>query len=258
MKSALIGHTGFVGSNILDKHSFTHLYHSSNIGEIDGQEFDLVVSTGFTGLKWMANKEPEKDLEGIESLLAHLEKVKAKTFVLISTVDVYGAPRNVDEDTPPDYDIEPYGRHRLMAEDRVKGLFADLRIVRLPALFGKGLKKNALFDLLNDNQLDQIRRDDVFQYYDLSRLWSDISVCLENDVPLVNLATEPVSIAELIAAFFPAKDAKIPTGTQRKQYYDVHTKHASVFGGTGPYIYDKAESLRRLKLYIDSYQPTPK
>ena len=38
MRTALIGHTGFVGSNLAASHAFDDLYNTSNIEQIEGQE----------------------------------------------------------------------------------------------------------------------------------------------------------------------------------------------------------------------------
>ena len=40
-------------------------------------------------------------------------------------------------------------------EDFCVRTFAGCVVVRLPGLFGEGLKKNVLYDLLNDNRLDR-------------------------------------------------------------------------------------------------------
>ena len=44
MKTAIIGHTGFVGSNLLEAHAFDDLFNTSNIDQIAGREYDLVVT----------------------------------------------------------------------------------------------------------------------------------------------------------------------------------------------------------------------
>ncbi len=62
--------------------------------------------------------------------MAALERVKAKRFVLLSTVDVYGQVNGVDEDCQPT-GATPYGLHRLQLEQFVAGRFHAL-IVRLP------------------------------------------------------------------------------------------------------------------------------
>ena len=97
MARALIGHTGFVGGNLLRQGRYGDLYNSTNIGDIAGKSFELVVSAGCKAAKWIANQEPAADRAGIESLMRALERVRAERFVLISTIDVYPQPIEVDE-----------------------------------------------------------------------------------------------------------------------------------------------------------------
>lgn len=255
MKNALIGSTGFVGSNIMggDDGRFSHTYHSSNINEIDGQEFDLVVSAGFSAVKWKANQDGDEDWKGIRSLLDHLENIRTKQFVLISTVDVYPTPSGVDEDTAiEEQSGEPYGRNRLLAEMRIREMFPKTLVIRLPALFGKGLKKNVIFDLLNANELASINPRSSFQYYDLSRIWEDMHTCLSADVPLVNFVTPPIATDEIIQPFFPGLADRIGTHANPESQYDIRTKHAALFGNSAPYLYGKEESLERLGAFIRS------
>ena len=89
MSNALVGFSGFVGSTLLKQATFESLYRSTNIGEIAGQQFDTVVCAGAPAQKWIANREPEADRQKIEGLIAHLKAMTCKTFVLISTVDVF-------------------------------------------------------------------------------------------------------------------------------------------------------------------------
>ena len=150
LKTALIGYTGFVGSNLKDQFRFDDLYNSKNIHEIDNKHYDLIVCAGIKAQKWYANQHPEEDLQDILTLVNHLRTVKVKRFVLISTIDVYPNPIQVDESL--DINVEnhhAYGKNRKYAEDMIRDLFPNAHILRLPALFGKGLKKNFLFDLLN-------------------------------------------------------------------------------------------------------------
>jgi hypothetical protein len=60
---ALVGYTGFVGSNFMQQHSFTSLFNSKNINEIADQQFNLLVCAGVSAVKWLANQEPENDLK---------------------------------------------------------------------------------------------------------------------------------------------------------------------------------------------------
>ncbi|HWE22378.1 MAG TPA: pyridine nucleotide transhydrogenase, partial [Myxococcales bacterium] len=77
MTSALIGHTGFVGSNLRRALPFDVLVNSQNVEELRGGSFDLVVCAGTRAEKWKANRDPAGDLAGIDRLIAVLREVRA-------------------------------------------------------------------------------------------------------------------------------------------------------------------------------------
>ncbi|PIW94303.1 MAG: hypothetical protein COZ86_01730, partial [Candidatus Moranbacteria bacterium CG_4_8_14_3_um_filter_41_13] len=143
MATAIIGYTGFVGSNIVNQKSFDFKFNTSNINDILEKELDLLVIAAPSAVKWQANKEPGKDLETINNLITIISKVQAKKVVYISTVDVYKTPNNTDEDTliNPE-ENHPYGKHRYYFEEFIRKNFKNHLVVRLPGLFGQGLKKN--------------------------------------------------------------------------------------------------------------------
>lgn len=146
----LVGHTGFVGSNLFESTTFDFCFNSKNIKEAFGLNPDLLVYSGVRAEKFLANKEPEKDFEIISEAIEIIKKINPKQIVLISTVDVYPNPVAVDENTFIDLDlVQPYGKNRLYLEKWVESNFTDYLIVRLPGLFGKNIKKNFIFDLIS-------------------------------------------------------------------------------------------------------------
>jgi len=247
-ESALIGHTGFVGGNLLRQRSFDACFNSSNIESIGGRSFDLVVCAGAPAEKWKANADPGRDSDIIERLTRALEHVNARRLVLISTVDVFLDPRNVDEDSPvPMAGLHAYGRHRRRLEQIVASRF-ETHIVRLVGLFGPGLRKNVIYDFLHANQTDRINSRSVFQFYDIRRLWRDITIAIDNELPLVHLPTEPVSVAEVARAGFGI-DFHNQTLAPRASY-DVHTQYATLFGGSGAYIEAKSQELAGIASFV--------
>ncbi len=250
MANALIGYTGFVGGNLLAQGRYTELYNSKNIDSIRGRRFDLVVSAGCKAAKWIANKEPAADRAGVQALMHALEDVEAERVVLISTIDVYPHPVEVDERVQPrTEDAQPYGRHRLELEHFVRARFGNALIVRLPGLFGMGLKKNVIFDFLHDNRLDLVHQDGQFQFYDLSRIESDVQTALAADLELVNFATEPVTTLEVARTAFGREfDNNLPTPGPR---YDLWTAHASVWGRRGRYLASGAEVLASIRAFVE-------
>ncbi len=252
-KTALIGYTGFVGGNIAAQRQFDDLYNSKNIADIEGKEYDLVVSAANRAEMWRINQEPEKDLAEINEFIDHIKKVNIKKLVLISTVGVYKNPNGANEDTAIDTDgLLPYGKNRYYLEQFCKDHF-DTTIVRLPGLFGSGLKKNVIFDLLNDNNVDRIHRDGVYQYYNLGNIWKDIQTALVNNVSLVNFATPPVSTEEVARDCFGMEFTNTPEDV-KPAFWDMHTKYADLYGGDGEYICTKQQELVDIKAFVDQYK----
>lgn len=251
--NCLIGYTGFVGGNLARQRPYEVLINSKNFHTLEGRSFDRIVCAGIPAVKWKANKDPEGDLAHINELVEVLKSVKADKFVLISTIDVYSVNRGVDEDFDcHDPKHHAYGRHRLYFEDFCKEHFPDVLIVRLPGLFGTGIKKNVIFDLLNDNCLDMINPDSTFQYYCLDNLSDDIERAEKAGLRLVNLFTEPIATKTIIDRFFPGKS--VGANASPRGAYDMHTRYAGLRGKTGPYLYTAGEVMDQLKTFIEGYR----
>jgi hypothetical protein len=248
MKAALIGYTGFVGSTVARQRAFDANYNSKNIQHIAGEHFDLIVCAGAPAEKWRANANPEEDRASLDLLTNSLKACTADRVILISTVDVYTNPNGVDEDTPIDANaIQPYGRHRYELELFIREYFPKTHAARLPGLFGYGLKKNLIFDLLN-GKYDWTDHRSQLQFYDLSRLWGDLQQMVSAELPLANLATEPVLACDVARHCFDL-DYK----TMRDQLppvYDMRTQFAEIFGGRGQYLYDAEETYRRIRQFV--------
>ena len=146
--NGLIGYSGFVGQNI-DSPKFDLRFNSQNSKELIGKKFDLLVCAGVPGHKTLANQFPQKDWESVSELMEHLSQVQCSKFVLISTIDVLPEESEKDEDTPiSEEGMLPYALHRIKMERFVQTYFDNVTIVRLPGIFGKGLRKNFIFDLI--------------------------------------------------------------------------------------------------------------
>lgn len=251
MTNALIGFSGFVGGTLLKQARFEVLYRSTNIGEINGKTFDTVVCAGAPAQKWIANREPEADRQKIDGLIDHLKTVHCKTFVLISTVDVFKNPVGVDEDTVVvESGLHAYGVHRRLLEKFVENHFPNHLIVRLPGLVGPGLRKNVIFDFLNENNLHAIESRGLFQFYPMVNLWHDIQVALNADLRLIHLTAAPISVAEVSRQVFGKSFDQVLPGMPAA--YDMRTRHAALFGGEAPYQYSVRETIQAIRAYAQS------
>ena len=148
--TALVGYTGFVGSNIYAAGDFDAVYNSKNIEKAYGTEPDLLIYAGLRAEKYLANNAPEKDMELIYQAEKNIMRIAPKKLVLISTIDVFKAPRNVDENSVIDTEnLHPYGYNRYQLEIWVRENYPDSLIIRLPGLFGQNIKKNFIYDYIN-------------------------------------------------------------------------------------------------------------
>ena len=239
--SALIGSTGFVGGHLQKDFEFTHKYNRANISEIQGLKTDLLICAGLPAEKWKANSDPGADWSNMANLAQCISLVTAEKAILISTIDVYQPPVDVTEDDKPNFNGEgAYGRNRAWFETFFASQFSNTVIIRLPGLFSSNLKKNFIYDLINNRSdlVSNVHQESKFQFYDIQSIWKIIDKCEEKNISLLNVATEPVSAQEIANIF----DIEL-TGSQGKIEYFVKSKYDVVFNGIGGFLQDKSEVL---------------
>lgn len=306
LESALVGCTGFVGGNLAVSHPFEGMYHSTDIESAFGTRPRLLVYAGLPAAKYLANTDPDADWAVCEKAAKNIRAIQPDKLVLISTVDVFCDSRGADESTPPDLENpQAYGRNRAKLEQLVRSDFPDALIVRLPALFGKGLKKNFLFDLhtitpamlreekyrelsarstliqrsyepgtggffrvsagadlaalrafFAENAFNALSFTDSrsrYQFYPLSRLWRDICTALDAGLTLLHPATAPVSAAEIYIAVTGRGDWENLLAAAPADY-DLRTRYAALFGGSGDYLLGKEEELGQIVRFMANWQ----
>lgn len=225
---------------------------------MSNRHFGDVVCAGISAVKWIANKEPHEDKRKIQLLEKTLSTISADRFILISTIDVYPDISDVDES----YDCSAvpnnaYGMHRLEFEQFCIERFPNCYIIRLPGLFGKGLKKNVIYDLLNRNCLEVINPASSFQYYDLSNIWSDIEKTLAHELHLVNLFTEPVRTQTIIDRYFSNETLKnLGSSPAPEMHYALKSRHADLWDRSSGYIYNESQVLSQLNTFIQKTRQT--
>lgn len=256
MTSVLIGHTGFVGATLARGSSFDLLVNRSNLESLRGAHVRRLVCAGLPAAKWIANEKPHEDAENLRRLEATLCTVRADRVLLISTIDVYPCSRDADETF--DCSQKPnhtYGRHRLDFERFIRETFPESFIVRLPALFGAGLKKNILYDLLHGRRLERINPDSRFQWYPLTRLMRDLNAVEARALPLVNFFTEPIQTKKILKEFFP--DRRVGESPDALVEYDLQTQYSTHFGAREGYIMTCLEVMREMRIFIELAQQSP-
>ena len=233
-KIALIGSSGLIGKIIFrslkKKNCKIYKYNSKNIKNIKYKKFYKIYCAGLPAEKWKANKFPNRDKKNSLKLLNNLKSTKCDKFYLISTIDIYKAG-------------EDYGKNRLHFEYKIKKIFSKYLIIRLPGVFGNGLKKNIIYDLLNKKNLENISKEDYFQWYNLKYLFSDINK-YEKKFGLnkiIELYSKPIKNSDIIKLF---PEIKI-LNQKKKIKYNIKPKIG--------YYKNKKFILNGIKSFIKNY-----
>ena len=150
LPDALLGWSGFVGGVLDAQHAFDARFRRADIHESAGRGFGTLVCAAAPGSMFAANRDPKGDAAAIDGLIAALSHVRARRMVLVSTIAVLARfDGRQDEDTADFQTETPYGANRRRLEAFCSARFDRCLILRLPALFGPGLRKNFIFDILN-------------------------------------------------------------------------------------------------------------
>src|SRR5215213_2797017 len=134
---------------------------------------------------------------------------------MISTVCIYPGGTSPDETTPLGTEgLTPYGANRLHMQ--VLSESFETLVLRLPQLYGTGLKKGIVYDLLNYYRVEYIWPDGRFQYYDLRRISADTQVALEAGIEALYVATSALTSSRVAAECFgiDLADQVVMTGSR--------------------------------------------
>lgn len=216
----LVGYSGLIGKTLSDGIDFDFKFNSSNIDEysdIVPDGCDLYLSC-LPATMWSVNADLVGDLENILSIVKKLGNKQYRNVFIFSTIAVYcDSPENSNETCLPQFGKTIYGSNRYLFEMLVRDSlkYKNLKVLRLPALFGKHLKKNAFFDLMNNNQVDRINTSASYQWYNLANLVKDVEQSGGINGDIINLFSEPVSVEELLTEVFEMSlDNKKPFNNQ--------------------------------------------
>ena len=215
----LVGSTGFVGGNLLAKHTFAAECHSSDITAQYGTRPDLCVYAGVPAAMFLANADPEADLAVMRAARENIRQIAPKRLVLISSIAVLADSRGVYEDSPAqDTEALPaYGKNRLQLERWVREDFPDALIVRLPALYGAGIRKNFLFDLHTITPA-MLRPEKYSELAAKSPLVKSAYTLADNGFYKLNGTSDPPALR----AFFAANDFNALAFTDARSRYQFY------------------------------------
>jgi nucleoside-diphosphate-sugar epimerase len=247
----IIGASGFVGGYLSNQYPKVSRFGRNNITDLYNDESDFYIIAAAPGEKWKANNNPQLDLENMQDLIHSLSVIREKKCVLISTIDVFPVGVEFNEDSiVPEHHPESYGANRGYLERELSTRFNRLQIVRLPGLFGPGLKKNLLYDLLMKKNAPNLNPKSTFQYYDIRNLPGHLTMIENIDSKVFNLACEPIQVSDVYNHCF---GRTAPQSNGPILDYKMKTNYSYPLSGKEfDYLMNREEVLRSIKNWVAS------
>ena len=168
---------------------------------------------------FLANADPEADLAVMRAARENIRQIAPKRLVLISSIAVLADSRGVYEDSPAQdtEGLPAYGKNRLQLERWVREDFPDALIVRLPALYGIGIRKNFLFDLHTITPA-MLRPEKYSELAAKSPLVKSAYTLADNGFYKLNGTADPAALR----AFFAANDFNALAFTDARSRYQFY------------------------------------
>lgn len=168
----VLGGRGFVGSafaRLLARRNVPHkIVGREDYLEAVGTGCEVLVNAAGNSVKYLADQDPAADFtQTVDVAVRAGRAFRPRLYVLVSSVDVYCDLHRRDA-TTEDSPLDPgrasmYGFHKQLAEHCVRRHNEGWLIVRLAGMVGPGLRKNPVFDILNNEPL-RISADSKYQF----------------------------------------------------------------------------------------------
>ena len=190
---ALLGHRGFVGSALFEALNQAN-YHVTGVSRDTHEEhrnghYDLLINSAMPSQRFWALNNPLEDFEETAGLTADLiYNWDWGKFVQISTVS---ARCQLDH---------PYGLNKSCAETLVLNQSASNLVIRLGGLYGRGLDKGTVFDVMSGNRLF-VHGDSKYNFIDVQHA-AKIIVQKLDEIGIVEIgARDQISLREIADHF---------------------------------------------------------
>jgi nucleoside-diphosphate-sugar epimerase len=251
--NVLIGN-GLVGTSLQEQMKFDLVFDTKNSLDFikSVPEMSNLYLACLPAAKWKVNQNVAADFDNMMNILDLIAMKHYNKVVLFSTIDVYcHSPLYQTESSIPVVANLCYGTNRYLFEQLVqtKLWYKSLKIFRLPALFNKHIKKNVLFDLINNNNVDQININSEYQWYNLDGLVRDMNYLTTNfpNKDLFNVFTAPIDTKDIVALF-----PQYSIDTMKRDVRITYDHRSEYFGNSsGGYIHDRITVMDYIKRFVN-------
>lgn len=206
--AAVIGAGGFIGTNLVTalkakNISTFEINRQTPSDRIKENTFHTVFFCAGNSKTFVSKNDPLRCLqENVLALYDYLTELYYQKFVYLSSIIVYPQTSMVrTEELPIDISqLSIYGSHKYLGERYVKEFAKTWLIVRPTGFFGKGLKKNLLFDLRNNRPDIYVKRSSWIDYMPVGwfcDVLSELSAKAENEI--INVGSgQPIAVRKLL------------------------------------------------------------
>lgn len=170
----LLGGRGFVGSGfarVLSNQGVPfEIITRENYDSFVGKSCELFINANGNSKKFLASEDAKDEFQtSVASVRNSLADFRFGCYIFLSTSDIYpdcSHPESSREDISIDVtEQSPYGFHKYLAEQCVRHAAKRWLIVRQGGFVGKGLKKNAVYDIVHGEKL-WVHGESRFQFID--------------------------------------------------------------------------------------------
>lgn len=202
MVNFILGGRGYVGSayaRLMDRLGLEHVVLTrDNYADHAGQACDVFINANGNSKKFLADSDPKGEFNAsVNSVVASLEDFKSKRYVLLSTGDVYPQQDRpeltVESQAIDTRRVSRYGLHKYIAEEIVRAVHPSWLVLRMGGFVGPGMKKNAIYDILNGPQV-WLHCDSELQFISTDRaaelIWAVVEKGVVNET--INIGAEGV------------------------------------------------------------------
>ncbi len=158
----VLGGRGFYGSGFVRRLAAlgreVQVITRENYDAFRGRRCGVFINAAGNSSKLLARRAPLEDFEAsVRSVRASLVDFRYDAYVYLSSIDVYPdcSPHGANRETTiiDPQAASPYGFHKWLAEQCVRHVAGRWLIARLGGAVGPGLRKNAIYDILNGGPL---------------------------------------------------------------------------------------------------------